>query len=1018
VGASARRSPLIQAALPASALPLALIADRADRPLEGGEPLVQRSPLVDTVVRVQLIEANRPKLRDFPAMSPVSDDDPGRARQRAGEILEAASDYTGARTEYGQAIALGNRESWWALARVSLRTGDWDTAEAAYLAALELARDREDPLAQGVSYRALGEVYLHSGRPAAALLALERAHALLPRSQRVLTLLTRARFPIDARSIPYPSPGPLVWPSSVPPAAADSAIAESPARAAAWRDGPARAFRSLYAVLPEPVRSVIDSLSGWDRLQPALVTAIVLLVLLVVLRLSRHRGDLAVTIEYPDELRGTFNVRLSGKKGKGQSERLGRAAVLKGATSSRSEHHLVSRETLFPGLPAGRYGVIIEGILRSPNDDETLADCFERKEVRVLHWRTVRVEFDVRPRSCPVDVVVLWGDEPAREASVAVWGEPELRGASRGAPVRMMLGKGRHRLAVGSGDRVRLVAVEVQSFLPTRFLVDIGGSQDVSFKGCPPAVEPYLRADVPAAAVALERDGQGRRAQLLLAQWHRDEGRPDRAAVHFEAADHFLEAAELRSDLSDFERAAELFIEAREPLSAAEMYRSAGQLLKAGDAFEEARDFDSAIECYRDSGEVVKWIEALERRGQTFEAARVAFDNGERGRGIRLLQRVGSDESEHSRACVLLADAYEQEGHWDLAAQKLEEYIASSGPSATSADLYDRLASLLEQAGYVERALELLEDLRRREPTHPNLAARIELLRKQRSANRDRDWRGLSPDDAAPTTLMAEKRYELLREIGRGGMGIVYQARDRRLGRVVALKQLPERLIEEHPRAVQRFLNEAQAAAQLNHPNIVTVYDTDREDGTFFITMEMLMGESLHAVLRREGRMPERTAVQLGRQVTAGLEYAHQRGIVHRDIKTANLFLTSENVVKIMDFGLAKILEEVRGASTLLGGTPFYMSPEQVLGEALDPRSDLYSLGVTLYELSTGQVPFYEGEVAYHHCHTAPVDPRRRVGNISDEFAELVLQLLEKKVEDRCASSSEVGERLEALLRD
>jgi serine/threonine-protein kinase len=270
-------------------------------------------------------------------------------------------------------------------------------------------------------------------------------------------------------------------------------------------------------------------------------------------------------------------------------------------------------------------------------------------------------------------------------------------------------------------------------------------------------------------------------------------------------------------------------------------------------------------------------------------------------------------------------------------------------------------------------------------------------------------------EDSAPT-LLTEQRYEVLREIGRGGMGIVYQARDRRLGRVVALKQLPQRMIEEHPSAVQRFLHEARAAAQLNHPNIVTVYDADREDGIFFITMEMLLGESLQLVLRREGRIPEKKVIQVALQVASGLDYAHYRGIVHRDIKTANLFLTSDNVIKIMDFGLAKILEEVRGASTLLAGTPFYMSPEQVFGQSADPRSDLYSLGVTLYELATARVPFYEGEVAYHHCHTTPVDPRKRVENLSDEFASLILQLLEKDPDARCQSAAEVSERLESMI--
>ncbi|MFP6656197.1 MAG: serine/threonine-protein kinase, partial [Myxococcota bacterium] len=134
--------------------------------------------------------------------------------------------------------------------------------------------------------------------------------------------------------------------------------------------------------------------------------------------------------------------------------------------------------------------------------------------------------------------------------------------------------------------------------------------------------------------------------------------------------------------------------------------------------------------------------------------------------------------------------------------------------------------------------------------------------------------------------------------------------------------------------------------------------------------------------------------------------------VIHRDIKTANLFVTTERVVKIMDFGLAKVLEEVRGATTLVSGTPYYMSPEQVLGEDVDHRTDLYSLGVTLFELSTGGVPFDSGEVGYHHRHTPVQDPRELRPDLPSALAELILCLLEKERESRPQSASEVLEML------
>jgi serine/threonine protein kinase len=245
-------------------------------------------------------------------------------------------------------------------------------------------------------------------------------------------------------------------------------------------------------------------------------------------------------------------------------------------------------------------------------------------------------------------------------------------------------------------------------------------------------------------------------------------------------------------------------------------------------------------------------------------------------------------------------------------------------------------------------------------------------------------------------------------------MGVVYRARDRRLERVVALKQLPENL-RNHPKAVALFLREARSAAVLNHPNIVTIYDVGQENDILYITMELLEGMPLQQVLRSRGKLTARDTARLGIQIAKGLQYAHEQHIIHRDIKTGNIFITDAKKVKIMDFGLAKMVEEVGRGSTVIGGTPYYMAPEQGLGEAIDHRADLYALGVTMYELSTGRPPFTEGDVAYHHRYTTPSDPRGKVEEIPAELAELILQLLAKTPADRCESAQEVSERLQLL---
>ncbi len=157
--------------------------------------------------------------------------------------------------------------------------------------------------------------------------------------------------------------------------------------------------------------------------------------------------------------------------------------------------------------------------------------------------------------------------------------------------------------------------------------------------------------------------------------------------------------------------------------------------------------------------------------------------------------------------------------------------------------------------------------------------------------------------------------------------------------------------------------------------------------------------------------------MKLAQQTAVGLQYAHEQRIVHRDIKTSNLFFTRDRVVKIMDFGLAKMLEEVRRAATIIGGTPYYMAPEQALGGDLDHRADLYALGVTIFELLVGSVPFTEGDVTYHHCHTPPPDVRERAGDVPEPVAQLVADLLGKAPDDRPATTAEVVVRLGELIR-
>jgi len=262
--------------------------------------------------------------------------------------------------------------------------------------------------------------------------------------------------------------------------------------------------------------------------------------------------------------------------------------------------------------------------------------------------------------------------------------------------------------------------------------------------------------------------------------------------------------------------------------------------------------------------------------------------------------------------------------------------------------------------------------------------------------------------------------YVLQQKIGEGGMGTVYRALHQRLGRVVALKILPERFVQQEPSAVERFEREARAAAMLNHPNIVTIYAVGCAGGRHFIEMEFIEGQSVLEFLRQKGRLDVDEATWIVSETAKALDAAHRQGIVHRDIKPANIMIAKSRRVKVMDFGLAK---NVLGQTqlTLTGqvmGTPHYMSPEQCEGKELDGRSDIYSLGATYYHLLTGEPP-YQGSsslaILLKHKEAPVPSVCSKRPDVSENVDMIVSACMAKKQEDRYETCADMIKQLETV---
>ncbi len=263
-------------------------------------------------------------------------------------------------------------------------------------------------------------------------------------------------------------------------------------------------------------------------------------------------------------------------------------------------------------------------------------------------------------------------------------------------------------------------------------------------------------------------------------------------------------------------------------------------------------------------------------------------------------------------------------------------------------------------------------------------------------------------------------RYQIIEELGQGGMGKVYKAFDKEVNVRVALKLVkPE--IAADKNTIERFRNELKVARDISQKNICRMYDLGRDAETYFITMEYVSGEDLRSFIRRARRLDIGTAISIARQVCEGLSEAHRLGVIHRDLKPSNIMIDQEGNAKIMDFGIARSLKGkgITGAGVMIG-TPEYMSPEQVEGKEADERSDLYALGVILYEMVTGRVPFEEDtplSVAVKHKSEVPKDPRELNAQLPEGLSRLILRCLEKDKEKRFPSAAAVSSELEKIER-
>ena len=521
----------------------------------------------------------------------------------------------------------------------------------------------------------------------------------------------------------------------------------------------------------------------------------------------------------------------------------------------------------------------------------------------------------------------------------------------------------------------------------------------------------YLDAQMFEEAARLyETLGDSKQCHRTMAKKSQKVGDTLAAAELFEQGESWNDAGEMYVLCGHSDRAATMFMNAGEYQRSAELFLSVGDSTSAALAHEREGQFNLAADLYRQMEMWDKAAEAYERAERHYDAGILYQQLGKIEEGISCLQQVDVYALEYLKASLLLGKLLISKGMTDAARERFQKVISQNSISTQNLEFYYELAKIYEANNELEKAQDFYEKIMAEELSYQDVRNRTVVVRGklaaiQKDVASQKRHQGPSP---------GMDRYTLLGKIGQGGMGVVYRAEDTLLKRVVAYKVLPS-AIRDNNETLQSFMQEARTAAALQHPNIVTLFDTGVNEDEVFITMEFVEGGNLKEYLEKNSPSLE-ALLPMMRGICDGIAYAHSQRVIHRDLKPANIMLTREGVVKIADFGLAKMMGESVADKTSVKGTPLYMGPEQILGKGVDQQADIYAMGCVFFRMVAGRPPFIQGDVFYHHLHTPPPSPKFLNPTLPDALDRLILKCLQKDKAARYKTALEVLDDLRQVV--
>lgn len=502
------------------------------------------------------------------------------------------------------------------------------------------------------------------------------------------------------------------------------------------------------------------------------------------------------------------------------------------------------------------------------------------------------------------------------------------------------------------------------------------------------------------------------------------------AANHFEKAGNFQKAAGLYEEIQDFAKAAYCYGKAGNFEKAAGLYEGLSDKLLSASFYERAGLYNKAAKLYRDANQnqqaISNYKKHLEEYGEDNQIAYglgILYLREERTEeAIKIFQKLVPVEEYRRDALMSLAECFVQEQLYDIAIDRYMECL----DGATKVTFENRpafygLGLAYELAGRFPNAKEVYEKILAVDFYYRDVRDRLKRVEELSVVFSDASGSAAAPQASMTRAIHnlsddMRRRYQIQSRLGEGGMGVVYLALDRKLNRQVAWKVLPTHLSNNEVLR-QRLVREARATARLSHPHIVAIYDVGAEKNECFISMEYINGTNLRKILYEQQSLPVLQALRYSLQIADALGLAHKENIIHRDIKPENIMITSDgDNVKVMDFGLARLADEVSltREGSLMGSLP-YMAPEQIKGKEVDARTDIYAMGIMMYELLAGRTPFVGGNVLAQHLNSEPPGIEEFRTDVPEPYREVIFRCLEKEREKRPKDGGELYELLRTV---